>query len=92
MATFEEIRKELTALNSQIDALNKRIDREAQRRARDAWAGTYKTQTTYCPMGDYIDCPYCDKYGICHTEDPFEDCDDWCAICGAEDWDEWESL
>lgn len=92
MTKIEELRKEIAALNNQIDALNKRIDQEEQRRARDAWAGTYKTQTTYCPVNAHGDCPYCDKHGICHIEDPFADCDDWCAACGVEDWDEWEAL
>ena len=92
MTKIEELRKEIAELNRQIDALNERIAAEEKRRARDPQAGTYKGETTYCPMGDYIDCPYCDRYGICHTEDPFEDCDDWCAICGAENWDEWEAL
>jgi len=59
---------------------------------RNAELGTYNGKTTYCP--DYEDgsCPYCDKEGICHIDDPFEDCDDWFSGVYAADWDEWLGL
>ena len=58
---------------------------------RDAMAGTYNGQPTYCPTMDFT-CPYFHRDGRCHIEDPFEDCDEWGAYCEAEDWDEWEDL
>ncbi len=59
---------------------------------RNAEAGTYRGQPTYCPVNCQTeeDCPYAYK-GRCHIEDPFKDCDDW-WVCGAENWDEWEAL
>lgn len=61
-----------------------------RKKRRDAEAGTYNGQKTFCPMDDWS-CPY-NKDGVCHIDDPFEDCDEWCAYCEAEDWDEWEDL
>lgn len=55
---------------------------------RNAQAGTYNGETTFCPVNGW-DCPYCWK-GVCHIEDPQEDCDDWQAFF--ESWEEWESL
>lgn len=57
---------------------------------RDPKAGTYDGEKTYCPVNGW-DCPYY-KNGVCHIDDPFEDCDDWYAMCGAENWDEWVEL
>lgn len=59
---------------------------------RNVENGTYNGETTYCPVNAYSDCPYCDQMGICHIDDPFEDCDDWCAVVCAENWDEWMDL
>lgn len=56
---------------------------------RNAEEGTYNGQPTYCPVNGW-DCPYYKK-GICHIDDPFEDCDDW-WVCGCENWEEWEVL
>ena len=91
MTKIEELRKEIAELNRQIDALNEQIAAEEQRRARDAEAGTYKGEITYCTVNAMGDCPYCDKHGICHIENPMEDCDDFaCFFDGS--WDEWEAL
>lgn len=56
---------------------------------RDAKEGTYNGEPTYCTVNAY-DCPYCDKCGICHIDDPIADCDDFAAFF--EDWDEWLRL
>lgn len=56
---------------------------------RDAKQGTYNGQPTFCPVNGW-DCPYCDKLGICHIDDPCEDCDDWLSFW--ESWEEWESV
>lgn len=56
---------------------------------RDAKNGTYNGDPTYCTVNAY-DCPYCDKCGICHIDDPIADCDDFAAFF--EDWDEWLRL
>ena len=55
---------------------------------RNAEKGTYNDEYTYCPMNcwDKEDCPYA-NHGICHIEDPMEDCDDWGSVW--ESWDEW---
>lgn len=54
---------------------------------RDAKKGTYNGDYTYCTVNAYGDCPYCDQCGICHIDDPIEDCDDFAAFF--ENWDEW---
>lgn len=54
---------------------------------RDAKKGTYNGDYTYCTVNAYGDCPYCDQCGVCHIEDPIEDCDDFAAFF--ENWDEW---
>ena len=56
---------------------------------RDAKKGTYNGDCTYCPVNAYGDCPYCDQCGICHIDDPLEDCDDWGTFW--ESWDDWLS-
>ena len=43
---------------------------------RDAKKGTYNGDFTYCTVNAYGDCPYCDQCGICHIDNPVEDCDD----------------
>lgn len=53
---------------------------------RDAKKGTYNGQTTYCPVNGW-DCPYYQK-GVCHVDDPVEDCDDWIFFFSS--WEEWE--
>lgn len=56
-------------------------------------AGTYNGDITYCPANAYGDCPYCDQCNVCHIKDPFEDCDDWCAVFDHEEgWDGWVRL
>ena len=57
---------------------------------RDAAAGTYNGETTYCPVNACGDCPYCDRNCVCHIDDPMVDCDDW--ACFYEDWEDWLSL
>ena len=54
---------------------------------RDAKKGTYNGDYTCCPVNAYGDCPYCDQMGICHIDDPQEDCDDWGAVW--ESWEDW---
>jgi len=54
---------------------------------RDTKRGTYNGDYTYCPVNAYGDCPYCDQMGICHIDDPLEDCDDWGMFW--ESWDDW---
>ena len=54
---------------------------------RDVKKGTYNGDYTYCTVNAYGDCPYCDQCGVCHIDDPIEDCDDFAAFF--EDWDEW---
>lgn len=54
---------------------------------RDVKKGTYNGDYTYCPVNAYGDCPYCDQMGICHIDDPMEDCDDWGAFW--ESWEDW---
>ncbi len=56
---------------------------------RDAEKGTYNGQITYCTVNGF-DCPYY-KNGICHIDDPMEDCDDF-AMFFDGDWEEWEGL
>jgi len=58
---------------------------------RDAKAGTYNGDPTYCTVNAYGDCPYCDQCGICHIDDPMTDCDDF-AVFFDGDWDEWVAL
>ena len=57
---------------------------------RDAKNGTYNGETTYCTVNAYGACPYCDQCNVCHTEDPFQDCDEWKMFF--ESWDEWLAL
>lgn len=39
-----------------------------------------------CPVyGAMLDCPYCDSYGVCHLENPIEECDDYYAEVGDEE-------
>lgn len=54
---------------------------------RDVKKGTHNGDYTYCTVNAYGDCPYCDQCGVCHIDDPIEDCDDFAAFF--EDWDEW---
>ena len=54
---------------------------------RDAKEGTYNGDTTYCTVNAYGECPYCDQCGVCHIDDPMEDCDDWGAFW--ESWEDW---
>ncbi len=54
---------------------------------RNAEKGTYNGNYTYCPVNGYGDCPYCDQMGICHIDDPQEDCDDWGTFW--ESWEDW---
>lgn len=53
---------------------------------RDAKKGTYNGEPTYCTV-NAIDCPYYKK-GICHIDDPMEDCDDF-AVFFDGNWEEW---
>ena len=55
---------------------------------RNAEQGTYNGETTYCTVNGW-DCPYY-KNGVCHIDDPIEDCDDFGAYF--ESWEEWENL
>lgn len=50
--------------------------------------GTHKGETVFCPV-NALDCPYCEN-GICHINDPIEECDDFGGCF--ESWEEWESL
>ena len=50
--------------------------------------GTYNDAKTYCPANAW-DCPYYDKDGVCHVDDPLRDCDDWGAFW--ESWEDWEN-
>jgi len=56
---------------------------------RDAEKGTYNGEPTYCTVNCWgpNDCPYA-REGICHIEDPIEDCDDFGAFF--ESWQDWE--
>lgn len=54
---------------------------------RNAKMGTYNGEKTYCPVNAYGDCPYCDQMGVCHVDDPMEDCDDWASVW--ESWEDW---
>ena len=55
---------------------------------RDAKQGTYNGEPTYCTVNAY-GCLYCDKHGICHIDDPVEDCDDFSYFF--ETWEDWEN-
>mgnify|MGYP003421548076 CR=1 FL=1 len=55
---------------------------------RDAKQGTYNGELTYCTVNAY-GCLYCDKHGICHIDDPVEDCDDFSYFF--ETWEDWEN-
>jgi len=97
MTTLERLEKQYNEymtlferLCANMNALSKQIQEEKFKQIRDAEAGTYKGQTTYCPVNG-LDCPYY-KNGVCHIDDPFADCDDWCSACGCENWEEWEEL
>lgn len=57
---------------------------------RNAEAGTYANQPTYCTVNAIGDCPYCDKAGICHISDPQTECDDWAAFF--DSWEDWLAL
>lgn len=59
---------------------------------RNAEAGTYANQPTYCPVNCHgaHDCPYSDKNGICHIDDPQAECDDWAAFF--DSWEDWLDL
>ena len=57
---------------------------------RDIENGTMNGQNTYCPVNG-LDCPYY-KNGVCHIDDPFEDCDDWYAMYDDMNWEEWLEL
>ena len=55
---------------------------------RDIEQGTYEGMPTYCPT-NAVECPYY-KHGICHIDDPFQDCDDWCSCYDYEEgWEGW---
>ncbi len=54
---------------------------------RDIEKGTYNELTTYCPNENYGICPYCDQLGVCHIDDPQEDCDEWQGAW--ESWTDW---
>lgn len=54
---------------------------------RNAEKGTYNDEFTYCTVNAIGDCPYCDRNGICHIDDPIKDCDDFAAFF--EDWEDW---
>ena len=58
---------------------------------RDIEAGTYAGEPTFCTVNAYGDCPYCDQCGICHIDNPMEDCDDF-GIFFNYSWDEWLAL
>lgn len=57
---------------------------------RDSIKGTYNGEITYCTVNAYGDCPYCDKNGVCHIDDPIEDCDDFAMFF--ESWEDWVAL
>lgn len=57
---------------------------------RDARMGTYNGELTYCPVNAYGDCPYCGKDGVCHIDNPQEDCDDWGQFW--DSWEDWEQV
>ena len=54
---------------------------------RNAEQGTYNGGTTYCTVNGW-DCPYY-KNGVCHIDDPIEDCDDFGTFF--ESWEDWEN-
>ena len=54
---------------------------------RNAKMGLYNGEPTYCTVNAYSDCPYCDKEGKCHIDDPIADCDDFAAFF--ESWADW---
>ena len=61
---------------------------------RDIKQGTYNGEITYCPVNGW-DCPYFEKgegsrCGVCHIDDPIEDCEDFACAFGS--WEDWESL
>jgi len=58
---------------------------------RDAKEGTYNGEPTFCTVNAYGECPYCDQCGICHIDDPMEDCDDF-AVFFQSDWNFWLNL
>ena len=52
---------------------------------RDTEEGTIDGEKTYCPVNGW-DCPYY-KTGVCHIDNPQDDCDDWGAFWDSlEDW------
>lgn len=53
---------------------------------RDIEKGTLDGQVTYCSVNG-LDCPYFGKDGICHIDNPFEDCN-WYDFWS--DYDEWK--
>jgi hypothetical protein len=59
---------------------------------RNAEAGTYANQLTYCPVNCHgqHDCPYSDSSGICHIDNPQAECDDWAAFFAS--WEDWLDL
>lgn len=61
-----------------------------QNNMRDAKAGTYNGEPTYCPVNcqNHQDCPYAEN-GLCHIADPIRDCDDFALFF--EDWNDWLS-
>ena len=54
---------------------------------RNAEQGTYNDEITSCPVNGW-DCPY-SKNGVCHIDDPIEDCDDFGSFF--ESWEDWEN-
>ena len=54
---------------------------------RNAEQGTYNGETTYCTVNGW-GCPYYKK-GVCHIDDPIEDCDDFGTYF--ESWEDWEN-
>ena len=54
---------------------------------RNIEKGTLDGQVTYCPVNGW-DCPYFGKDGICHVDNPFDDCTDWYDFW--PDYEEWK--
>ena len=50
--------------------------------------GTRNERNVFCPIRAMPPCPYCDEYGLCHINDPVEECSDFSACY--ESWKEYE--
>ena len=57
---------------------------------RDATAGTYNGETTYCTVNAYGVCEHCDQMNICHDRDPQTRCPEWQMFF--DSWEYWERL